>query len=179
MRTPNRPPFASPAGTTTPPKNYITPAGFKRMQDEMKQLWGVERPKVVEVVAWAASLGDRSENADYHYGKKRLREIDRRIRYLSKRLDIAEVVDPAKQRHRDKVFFGATVTYAREDGSEKTITIIGVDEADMDKGEVSWASPIAKALRTASEGDVRVVQTPNGPEEIEVVAISYPEASPD
>jgi transcription elongation factor GreB len=156
-------------------KNYMTPRGFRQLQEELRSLLRVERPKVVEVVSWAAGNGDRSENGDYIYGKKRLREIDRRIRFLSKRLEIAEVVDPAAQKNRDRVFFGATVTYAREDGTEKTVTILGVDESDHDKGEVSWISPIAKALRGASEGDLRILQTPKGPEEIEVVEIRYPE----
>jgi len=162
-----------PAGS----KNYMTPQGFRQLQDELRSLLRVERPKVVEVVSWAAGNGDRSENGDYIYGKKRLREIDRRIRFLSKRLEIAEVVDPAAQKNRDHVFFGATVTYAREDGTEKTVTIVGVDKCDHDNGEVSWISPIARALRGAAEGDLRVVQTPKGPEEIEVVGIRYPDAT--
>ncbi|MGQ9367139.1 transcription elongation factor GreB [Azospirillum sp. A39] len=157
-------------------KNYMTPAGFERLRAELRHLLRVERPKVVEVVAWAAGNGDRSENGDYLYGKKRLREIDRRIRFLNKRLEAAEVVDPAQQRNRDRVFFGATVTYARESGEENTITIVGIDEADLDKGQVSWISPIARALLKAQEGDEVTLRTPAGTESIEVVAIRYPDA---
>ena len=158
-----------PAGT----KNYITPTGFRRMQDELKQLQTVERPKTVDIVAWAAGNGDRSENGDYIYGKRRLREIDRRTRFLLKRLEIAEVVDPARQAHLDRVFFGATVTYETRAGDERTITIVGVDEVDTDNGRVSWISPIARALMRAREGDVVELRTPHGPEPIEVVEISY------
>ena len=154
-------------------KNYITPDGLVRLQAELKHLRSVERPKVVETVAWAAGNGDRSENGDYIYGKKRLREIDRRTRFLMKRLQIAEVVDQSQQKNRDQVFFGATVTYASEAGDEKTIRIVGVDEARLEEGEVSWVSPIARALLKAWEGDVVKVRTPNGLEEIEVVEISY------
>lgn len=161
-----------PAGT----KNYMTPRGHERLRDELLHLRRVERPKVVETVAWAAGNGDRSENGDYIYGKKRLREIDRRIRFLTKRLEIAEIVDPARQTNRDKVFFGATVTYALSDGSERTIRIVGVDEADIDHNEVSWISPIARALLKAEEGDEVDIKTPNGLETIEVVKISYPDA---
>ena len=156
-------------------KNYITPAGFQRLQDELKHLLRVERPKVVEVVSWAAGNGDRSENGDYLYGKKRLREIDRRIRFLTKRLESAEVVDPSRQTNRDRVFFGATVTYARDDGEERTITIVGIDETDTDKGQVSWISPIARALLKAQEGDTGELRTPAGVESIEVVEIRYPD----
>ena len=154
-------------------KNYITPDGLARLQAELKHLRSVERPKVVETVAWAAGNGDRSENGDYIYGKKRLREIDRRMRFLMKRLQIAEVVDQSQQKNRDQVFFGATVTYASKAGDEKTIRIVGVDEARLEEGEVSWVSPIARALLKAWEGDVVKVRTPNGLEEIEVVEISY------
>jgi transcription elongation factor GreB len=157
-------------------KNYITAKGFARLRDELLQLRRVDRPKVVETVAWAAGNGDRSENGDYIYGKKRLREIDRRMRFLTKRLEIAEVVDPAQQKNRDKVFFGATVTYANEAGEEKTIRIVGVDEADIDRNEVSWISPIARALLKAEEGDAVEVKTPSGPETIEVVKIEYEES---
>jgi transcription elongation factor GreB len=163
------------ASAPNPPKNYMTPQGHQRLNDELRQLLRVERPKVVEVVSWAAGNGDRSENGDYIYGKRRLREIDRRIRFLTKRLEIAEVVDPARQVRRDQVFFGATVTYARGDGEEHTITIVGADEADQEKGEVTWVSPIARALRLARAGDVVRLQTPLGPEEIEVVQIRYPD----
>jgi len=154
-------------------KNYITPDGLARLQKELKQLRGVERPKVVETVAWAAGNGDRSENGDYIYGKKRLREIDRRIRFLMKRLEIAEVVDQSLQKNRDQVFFGATVTFINQRDEERTVRIVGVDEARLDAGEVSWVSPIARALMKAWEGDVVKVRTPNGLEEVEVVEISY------
>jgi transcription elongation factor GreB len=156
-------------------KNYITPDGFRRMQEELRTLMRVERPKVVEIVSWAAGNGDRSENGDYLYGKKRLREIDRRARFLTKRLEIAEVVDAARQPNKDRVFFGATVTYAREDDSEHTVTILGVDEADINLGQVSWVSPIARALLKARVGDLVDVRTPQGIEQVEVLAIRYPE----
>jgi transcription elongation factor GreB len=162
-------PAPLPAGT----KNYITPSGFHRMQEELKHLQQGERPRVVEIVAWAAGNGDRSENGDYIYGKQRLREIDRRTRFLLKRLESAEVVDPARQAHLDRVFFGATVTYATSAGDERTITIVGVDEVDADNGRVSWISPIARALMKAQEGDVVDLRTPHGIEKIEVVEIRY------
>lgn len=155
-------------------KNHITPAGFERMRAELQQLLRVERPKVVEIVHWAAGNGDRSENGDYIYGKKRLREIDRRMRFLSKRLEIANVVDPSQQKHRDQIFFGATVTYAREDGTENTVTIVGVDETDMGPGRISWVSPVARALLKAREGDLVTLRTPAGLEELEIVSIAYP-----
>jgi transcription elongation factor GreB len=161
---------ALPAGA----RNYITPEGLARLQAELKQLSRVERPKVVEVVSWAAGNGDRSENGDYIYGKRRLREIDRRIRFLVKRLEIAEVVDPARQKARDRVFFGATVTYADADDAERTVRIVGIDEARFDRGEVSWISPIARALLKARAGDIVKLRTPTGVESIEVVEISYP-----
>ena len=154
-------------------KNYITPAGLERLKAELKHLRSIERPKVVETVAWAAGNGDRSENGDYIYGKKRLREIDHRMRFLLKRLEIAEVVDQLQQKNQQRVFFGATVTYANEKGKERTIRIVGVDETRLDQGEVSWVSPIARALLKASEGDVVKVRTPNGLEKVEVVEISY------
>ena len=157
-------------------KNYITPAGFARLREELQHLFRVERPKVVETVSWAAGNGDRSENGDYIYGKKRLREIDRRIRFLSKRLEASQVVDPAAQKDRSRVFFGATVTYANHRDEEKTVTIVGVDEADLEEGKVSWVAPIARALRGAEEGDVVELRTPSGIEEIEVVAIRYGDA---
>ncbi len=162
-------PVSEPGG-----KNYITPQGLRRLQDEFRKLFREERPKVVEVVHWAAGNGDRSENGDYIYGKKRLREIDRRIRFLSKRMEIAEVVDPTRQTRKDQVFFGATVTYANERGDERTITILGIDEANIEQGEVSWVSPIARALLKAREGDVVELRTPNGIEPIEVIEIRYP-----
>ncbi|MCM8732879.1 transcription elongation factor GreB [Azospirillum sp. A1-3] len=154
-------------------KNYMTPPGFQRMQEELRHLLRVERPKVVEVVSWAAGNGDRSENGDYLYGKKRLREIDRRIRFLNKRLESAVVVNPQDQKNREQVFFGATVTYAREDGSENTITIVGADEVDPDRGHVSWISPIARALLKARVGDLVDVRTPAGMEQVEVLGIKY------
>ena len=155
--------------------NYMTPAGFRRLDEELRQLSRVERPKVVEVVAWAAGNGDRSENGDYIYGKRRLREIDRRIRFLRKRLEIAKVVDPAQQKVRDRVFFGATVTYADAEGAEITVRIVGIDEADLERGQVSWISPIARALLKAHEGDTVELRTPTGTERIEVLAVCYPE----
>lgn len=154
-------------------KNYMTPAGHRGLQEELHLLLRQERPKVVEVVAWAAGNGDRSENGDYIYGKKRLREIDRRIRFLTKRLESAEVVDPARQTTRDRVFFGATVTYADRRGAETTVTIVGIDEADLDRGRISWISPIARALLKAREGDVVELRTPAGIERIEVIEIRY------
>jgi len=160
---------ALPAGT----KNYMTPEGHRRMQEELRQLVRDERPKIVEVVAWAAGNGDRSENGDYIYGKQRLREIDRRIRFLTKRLQSAEIVDPGRQTRRDQVFFGATVTYAGSDGAERTVTIVGIDEADLDRGRVSWISPVARALLKAHEGDIVELRTPAGVEAIEVVEIRY------
>ena len=166
---------AIPAGV----KNYMTPEGHRGMQEELRRLLREERPKVVEVVAWAAGNGDRSENGDYLYGKKRLREIDRRIRFLTKRLEIAEVTDPSQHHGHDQVFFGATVTYAEEDtGTERTVTILGIDEADSAHGQVSWISPIARALLKAREGDVVKLATPGGMHEIEVLAVSYPPPSP-
>ncbi|MEY5050994.1 MAG: hypothetical protein RLZZ619_924 [Pseudomonadota bacterium] len=154
-------------------KNYITPAGHQRMKDELLHLLDVERPEVVKVVSWAASNGDRSENGDYQYGKKRLREIDRRIYFLTKRLEDALVVDPESREATDQIFFGATVCYADEDGDETTIAIVGVDEVDMDKNYVSWISPIAKALIKAREGDTVKLQTPTGPKELEILSVTY------
>ena len=162
-------PVPLPAGA----KNYITPDGFHRLRDERKHLQQVERPRIVEIVSWAAGNGDRSENGDYIYGKQRLREIDRRLRFLAKRLEIAEIVDPARQKNLDRVFFGATVTYANPAGDERTITIVGIDEVDADNGRVSWISPIARALIKAQEGDVVELRTPHGVEAIEVVEIRY------
>jgi transcription elongation factor GreB len=156
-------------------RNYMTPRGFRRLEDELRQLARVERPKVVEVVAWAAGNGDRSENGDYIYGKKRLREIDRRIRFLTKRLESAEIVDPARQRHLDRVFFGATVCYADDSGAERTITIVGVDEADMADGQVSWISPIARALMKCQVGDTAELKSPSGVQVLEVLEIRYDE----
>ena len=155
-------------------RNYITPGGYQRLREELISLLDVERPKVVEAVSWAAKNGDRSENGDYIYGKKRLREIDRRIRFLSKRLDIAEVADPSAHHGSDQVFFGATVTYANAAGVEHTITIKGIDEADNLQSEVSWIAPIARALLKAREGDEVQLLTPGGLEKIEVIEVRYP-----
>lgn len=154
-------------------KNYMTPHGFSTLQKELKQLLRVERPKVVETVAWAAGNGDRSENGDYIYGKKRLREIDRRARYLTKRLESAEIVDPKRQQGLKQVFFGATVTYAREDDSEHTVTLVGIDEADAAQGKISWISPVAKALIKAHAGDSVELRTPSGTEIIEILSLRY------
>jgi len=156
-------------------KNYITPQGCARLRAELLQLIDEERPKVVDVVHWAALNGDRSENGDYLYGKKRLREIDRRIRFLTKRLEIAEVVDPSAHAGSDQVFFGATVTYADDLGEERTVTILGIDEVDTSRQQVSWVSPVARALLKAREGDEVPLQTPAGPRTPEVLAVRYPE----
>jgi len=155
-------------------KNYITPQGYARLRAELLDLIDNERPKVVDIVHWAASNGDRSENGDYLYGKKRLREIDRRIRFLTKRLEIAEVTDPSAHHGSDQVFFGATVTYVDQAGVERTITILGIDEADSLQGQVSWISPIARTLLKAREGDVVKLVTPLGVDEVEVLAVRYP-----
>jgi len=159
-----------PAGS----KNYITPLGYATLRAELFELIDNERPRIVEIVHWAASNGDRSENGDYHYGKKRLREIDRRIRFLTKRLEIAEITDPCNHHGKDQVFFGATVTYVDEAGVERTVTILGIDEADSLKAEVTWVSPIARALLKAREGDVVKLVTPVGVQEVEVVEVRYP-----
>lgn len=154
-------------------KNYITPAGYQRLRDELDQLWKVERPALVNTITWAASNGDRSENGDYIYGKKRLREIDRRIRFLSKRMDNAVVVDPAQRTSCDQVFFGATVTVCGQDGVVSTYSIVGVDEADAGRGLISWVSPLARALLKARADDVVTLHIPGGVEEIEVVEVAY------
>ena len=163
----------APGGLPPGSKNYITPDGFRRLREELNHLSRTERPRVVETVAWAAGNGDRSENGDYIYGKQRLREIDRRMRFLAKRLENAEIVDPARQSCPDQVFFGATVTYADEKGDERTVTIVGVDEIDADRGRVSWVSPIARALLKAREGDVVELRTPTGINRIEIIGIRY------
>jgi transcription elongation factor GreB len=155
-------------------RNYMTPGGYARLRAELFTLIDDERPKVVEIVHWAASNGDRSENGDYLYGKKRLREIDRRIRFLTKRLEIAEVVDPAVHHGSDQVFFGATVTYAEASGVERTVTILGIDEADSLQGQVSWVSPIARTLLKSGEGDELKLVTPAGVLDIEVLQVRYP-----
>ena len=167
---PTMPLAALPAGV----KNYITPQGFARLRAELMNLLDVERPKVVDVVSWAAKNGDRSENGDYLYGKKRLREIDRRIYFLTKRLELAEVVDPSVHFGRDQVFFGATVTYQDSAGTQTTITIKGVDEFDSSAGEVSWIAPAARALLKSKVGDEVTVVTPGGPLRLEVLAVTYP-----
>lgn len=154
-------------------KNYMTPRGHDLMKSELDQLRRVERPKIVEIVHWAAGNGDRSENGDYLYGKKRLREIDRRMRFLMKRLEIAEVVDPTRQVKRDQVFFGATVTFVNDRDDERTVTIVGADESDLSRGEVSLYSPIAQALMRALLGEVVKMNTPAGREDIEIIGIRY------
>ncbi len=159
-----------PAGT----KNYMTPEGHRRMKEELLHLIDVERPEVVKIISWAASNGDRSENGDYIYGKRRLREIDRRIRFLTKRLDIAEVVDPSVHHGSDQVFFGATITYENQAGEEHTITIVGIDELDPLNGKISWISPVARALTKAREGDAVVLKTPAGVDELTILEVSYP-----
>lgn len=162
-------PEALPAGI----KNYMTPAGFATLQEELRHLQRDERPKVVEIVSWAAGNGDRSENGDYLYGKKRLREIDRRSRYLTKRLESAEVVDPALQKNLQQVFFGATVTYSDDAEQEHTVTLVGVDEAELAQGKISWISPVAKALLKSRVGDNVTIRTPAGVKTIDVLAICY------
>jgi transcription elongation factor GreB len=156
----------------TPFRNYITPWGHRRLVDELRRLWDVERPPLVETITWAASNGDRSENGDYIYGKRRLREIDRRVRFLRKRLETAEVVDNSGKAHAC-VYFGATVTFVDEDDKESTVSIVGVDEIMPERNRVSWISPVAKALMNARVGDVVTMRTPGGPVEIEVLAIRY------
>ena len=165
---PGLPPL--PAGA----RNYLTPQGYQRLREEFAHLLDDERPKIVETVSWAAKNGDRSENGDYLYGKKRLREIDRRLRFLTKRLDIAEVADPSLHHGSEQIFFGATVTYANAAGTERTVTIKGIDESDSLAGEVSWVSPIARALIKARVGDEVSLMTPGGLEKLEVLAVDYP-----
>lgn len=155
-------------------KNYITMAGYVAMKNELLELIDVARPEVVKIVSWAASNGDRSENGDYIYGKRRLREIDRRIRFLTKRLDLAEVVDPRVHHGSDQIFFGATIKYATQAGVEVEVTIVGVDEIDPLRGKISWISPMARALNKAHEGDTISLQTPGGLDEITVLEVSYP-----
>lgn len=162
-------PVPLPAGL----KNLMTPLGLKTLQDELFQLLHRERPKIVEIVSWAAGNGDRSENGDYLYNKKKLREIDRRVRYLMKRTEDAEVVDPKQQQGIEQVFFGATVTYVREDDTELTVKLVGVDEADMGQGKINWVSPVARALMKSRVGDIVTVRLDNRVEEIEVINIQY------
>ncbi|MGC2164472.1 MAG: transcription elongation factor GreB [Gallionella sp.] len=154
-------------------KNYITPGGYLTLKNELDQLWKFERPSLVKTITWAASNGDRSENGDYIYGKKRLREIDRRVRFLRKRMEFAEVVDPARRGECDQVFFGASVTVCDETGNHYSYCIVGVDEANVTRGHISWVSPLAKALLKLRVGDVAVLKTPNGIRELEVVKVNY------
>lgn len=163
-----------PAGT----KNYITPAGYARLKAEFDELYRVERPKLVETIAWAASNGDRSENGDYIYGKRRLRQVDSRIRFLARRMEAAEVVDPVSQAGNEQVFFGATVTYANRAGEELTVTIVGVDEAEPSRGRISWTSPVARALIKSREGDLVALMTPAGREELEILDVRYEPLAP-
>ncbi len=164
----------APAALPPGDKNYITPAGYARLKREVQTLLDQERPALVKVIAWAASNGDRSENADYIYGKRRLREIDRRIRFLNQRLEIAAVIDPAR-RGIDQVFFGATVTYRDRKGVERTVSIVGQDEVDPPRHRISWISPVARALTKAREGDVVTLRTPAGVDELEILALRYSE----
>ena len=166
------PPLASGA------KNYITPGGYARLRSELFELIDSERPKVVDIVHWAASNGDRSENGDYIYGKKRLREIDRRIRFLTQRIEMAEVTDPSVHHGTDQVFFGATVVYLTDGKSERTVTVLGIDEADSASGQISWVSPVARALLKARVGDEVSLVTPGGGQVLEVLQISYPPPAP-
>lgn len=159
-----------------PRPNYITPAGYAALKAEYDQLLGTERPAIVEVVSWAAGNGDRSENGDYLYGRKRMREIDRRLGFLAKRMKAAKVVDPARAEDRGRVYFGATVTIADEDDNQRTVTIVGDDEANAGTGRIGWHSPIARALKGAAVGDLRTVELPAGPREYEVLSIAYPDA---
>lgn len=168
------PEVALPKGT----RNYLTPQGYARLQQELVHLMTVERPEIVNIVSWAASNGDRSENGDYLYGKKRLREIDRRMRFLTKRLEIAEVVDPREQVGQDQIFFGATVTYLDEEGREHKVKIVGVDEAEPLRQRISWVSPVARALIKAREGDVVTLRTPAGVQQLEILEVEYTEADP-
>ncbi len=165
---------AEPPGLPPGVSRYITPAGLARMEAELRALMRDERPRIVEIVSWAAGNGDRSENGDYLYGKKRLREIDRRARFLGKRIDRAVVVDPAAQTRRDRVFFGATVSYVDEADDARTVTIVGVDEADLSQGQISLASPVARALMGRQVGDEARLATPRGAALLEVTAIAYP-----
>jgi transcription elongation factor GreB len=164
-------PSPIPAGS----KNYMTPHGWRRMRDELSHLVKAERPEITAIVSWAAGNGDRSENGDYQYGKKRLREIDRRIRYLTKRLENAEVVDPATREETDQVFFAATVAYANARGEDTTVRIVGLDETDPTRGYVSWISPVARALIRAREGDTVTLVTPQGREDIDILEVRYEE----
>lgn len=159
-------------------KNYITSQGYQRLRTELITLMDDERPAMVETVHWAASNGDRSENGDYHYGKKRLREIDRRIRFLTQRLEIAEIIDPSVHHGIEQIFFGATVTYVDDDGNQQIVTIMGIDEVESGEGQISWISPVAKALLKLRTGDVVTLMTPSGMRSLEVLAVAYPEPNP-
>lgn len=161
---------AIPAGA----KNYITPTGHQRIKNELLHLIDVDRPEVVRIVSWAAGNGDRSENGDYIYGKRRLREIDRRIRFLTKRLDIAEVVDPSVHFGHDQIFFGATIVYENQSGKVVTVTIVGIDEIDPLQGKISWISPVARALTKAHEGESVTLKTPSGIDELIILEVHYP-----
>ena len=156
--------------------NYITPAGYRALREEYEALYGGERPQLLETISWAAANGDRSENADYQYGRRRLREVDRRINFLARRMKEAKVTDPARQPDKARVWFGATVTLADEDDCERTVTLVGEDEADAGAGRISFYSPIARAIRGAALGDVRRVILPGGDKEYEVMGIAYPDA---
>lgn len=156
-------------------KNYITPQGIKRLRDEMKQILDVDRPEIVRTVSWAASNGDRSENGDYIYGKRKLRELDRRLRFLTKRVEIAEVVDPLQNQGKDIILFGATVTLEDENGGKRKYSIVGVDENDVSRGRISWISPMAKALLQRKKGEVITVKTPKGEEDFEILDVKYVE----
>ena len=156
--------------------NYMTPAGYRSLREEYEMLFGVERPKLVEVISWAAGNGDRSENGDYIYGRKKLREIDRRINWISRRLKDAKVVDPGAQTDRTRIYFGATVILADEDGSEREVTLVGEDEAEPGRNRISWDSPIGRAIRGSTAGDVRRVTLPSGERELEIISVRYPEA---
>lgn len=158
-------------------KHYVTPCGYKALQDELNELLKIERPKLVETVRWAAGNGDRSENGDYIYGKRRLREIDKRVRYLTKRIENSTVVDPSLQQHHTQVFFGATVKYVDEDGVEKTVKIVGIDEADISRNKISYTCPVAKALIKSKVGDVVLVKTLSSENELEVLSINYDSSS--
>jgi transcription elongation factor GreB len=155
--------------------NYITPEGYRRLREEYESLFGIERPKLVETISWAAGNGDRSENGDYIYGRKRLREIDRRLGWLSRRMKDAKVIEPAAQPERSRVYFGATVTLVDEDDKERIVTLVGEDETDAGAGLIAWSSPIGRAIRGAAVGDTRRVTLPGGERELEVVAITYPD----
>ena len=166
-----------PDAMPTPAKNYVTPGGLTALREEFRKLLYEERPKVVEIVSWAAGNGDRSENGDYIYGKRRLHEIDRRVRYLTKRIESAEVVEPEWQKNQDQVFFGATVKYARKSNTEQKVTIVGIDEAEVANDKISWLSPVARALMKAHVGDVIEFRTPAGRETVEVLSIEYGKGS--